>query len=113
MTTFCISPCPNDTFAFHQFVGQYWTGRVEYHDIEQLNAMAINALPDVCKISCAVLPLVRDQYQMLDAGAALGFGNGPLLVARKLLTKSELRGKKICNPGPAYHGQQSALEIFS
>ena len=56
---------------------------VEFHDIEELNAGAQQALPDVSKISCAVLPAITEHYRLLDSGAALGRGNGPLLVRRK------------------------------
>lgn len=39
--------------------------------------------PDISKISCAVLPAIASRYELLDSGAALGRGNGPLLVRRK------------------------------
>ena len=56
---------------------------VEYHDIEELNH-GVDALgPDISKISCAVLPAIKQHYRLLDSGAALGRGNGPLLVRRK------------------------------
>ena len=83
-----ISPCPNDTFMFDGIVhGRvYCEGlafEVEFHDIEELNAGVQQALPDVSKISCAVLPAITEHYRLLDSGAALGRGNGPLLVRRK------------------------------
>ena len=58
-----ISPCPNDTFMFHAMLHglvdtEGLSFEVEYHDIEELNAGVINRLPDVSKISCAVLPAV-------------------------------------------------------
>lgn len=83
-----ISPCPNDTFMFDAMVN----GRIdceglafelEFHDIEELNAGVLQAEPDVSKISCAVLPAITKNYRLLDSGAALGRGNGPLLVRRK------------------------------
>jgi 1,4-dihydroxy-6-naphthoate synthase len=37
----------------------------------------------VSKISCALLPAITEHYALLDAGAALGRGNGPLLVRRR------------------------------
>lgn len=83
-----ISPCPNDTFMFDAMV----SGRidceglqleVEYHDIEELNAAVMEGLPDVSKISCAVLPAITSHYRLLGSGAALGRGNGPLLVRRR------------------------------
>lgn len=55
---------------------------VEYHDIEELNRFAMEARPDISKISCALLPEITSRYRLLDSGAALGRGNGPLLVRR-------------------------------
>lgn len=83
-----ISPCPNDTFMFDAMVNgridcEGLTFELEFHDIEELNAGAQQALPDVSKISCAVLPTITENYRLLDSGAALGRGNGPLLVRRK------------------------------
>ena len=82
-----ISPCPNDTFMFDALLnGRIDTGGlhfdVEYRDIEALNRGVQAGEADVSKISCAVLPAVADRYALLDSGAALGRGNGPLLVRR-------------------------------
>lgn len=55
---------------------------VEYHDIEELNRRVRKGVPDISKISCAVLPAILRNYALLDSGAALGRGNGPLLVRR-------------------------------
>jgi 1,4-dihydroxy-6-naphthoate synthase len=83
-----ISPCPNDTFMFHALVHglidcEGLDFEVEYHDIEQLNRRALSVEADISKISCAVLPAISEEYILLDSGAALGRGNGPLLVRRK------------------------------
>lgn len=83
-----ISPCPNDTFMFdaminHRIDCEGLEFDVEYHDIEELNDGVLRGVADVSKISCAVLPAIAEKYRLLDAGAALGRGNGPLLVRRK------------------------------
>lgn len=96
-----ISPCPNDTFMFHALVHglvdcEGLEFDVGYHDIEELNRAAMAAEPDVSKISCAVLPALKRNYAMLDSGAALGRGNGPLLVKRKGF-QGEL--KRVAVPG--------------
>ena len=83
-----ISPCPNDTFMFDAMVnGRIGCGALqfvtEYYDIEELNARAVQGVAHVSKISAAVLPQVADRYRVLDCGAALGRGNGPLLVRRR------------------------------
>ncbi|MBQ3204882.1 MAG: 1,4-dihydroxy-6-naphthoate synthase [Alistipes sp.] len=83
-----ISPCPNDTFMFdaminHRIDCEGLCFDVEYHDIEELNDGVLCGRADISKISCAVLPEIDATYRLLDAGAALGRGNGPLLVRRK------------------------------
>lgn len=80
------SPCPNDTFIFDAWVNNridhsFDTG-VELLDVEQLNRKARLAELDITKISMASYPFVSDRYQLLNAGSALGFGCGPLLVTR-------------------------------
>ncbi len=82
-----FSPCPNDTFMFHAMVH----GRVnshdlefvsELHDIDTLNAAAFSGKFDVTKLSFFAYLKLQHEYTLLDAGAALGFGCGPLLVAK-------------------------------
>lgn len=88
-----ISPCPNDTFAFDAMLN----GRVDsrgysfhntFEDIEQLNAAALATLPDICKVSYAVIPQISLNYALMDSGSALGRGNGPLLVCHEALDTS-------------------------
>ncbi len=83
-----ISPCPNDTFMFDALVnGRIDTlglnFEVEYLDIEELNNRALNREADISKISCALLPHISNSYDLCECGAALGRGNGPLLVRRR------------------------------
>ncbi len=83
-----ISPCPNDTFMFDALINGRidtlgMTFDVEYYDIEELNRRSMLGEADVSKISCAVLPHIKQHYTLCDSGAALGHGNGPLLVRRK------------------------------
>ncbi len=53
-----------------------------FFDIEELNSRVIAGRVEISKISYAVLPLISEKYELLDSGSALGFGNGPVLVAR-------------------------------
>ena len=83
-----ISPCPNDTFMFDAIVNRRidvgdFDIEVEYLDIEQLNAAAMERRYDVTKCSTAILPAIVKHYTLLDSGSALGRGNGPLLVRRE------------------------------
>jgi 1,4-dihydroxy-6-naphthoate synthase len=76
-----ISPCPNDTFAFHALIEEGGF-EVSLADVEELNGRAARGEADVVKISVAAYGHVRARYALLRAGGAAGFGVGPLLVAR-------------------------------
>jgi 1,4-dihydroxy-6-naphthoate synthase len=79
MLSLGISPCPNDTFTFHAMSDRY---RLVLDDVEALNERAEGGALDVTKISVAAFGRIRDQYALLRAGGAAGFGVGPLLVAK-------------------------------
>jgi 1,4-dihydroxy-6-naphthoate synthase len=81
MLSLAISPCPNDTFIFCAMAegGSY---RVELDDVETLNLRAELGEFDVTKISVAAYGRIREEYALLRAGGAAGFGVGPLMVSR-------------------------------
>jgi len=102
--TLAISPCPNDTFMFwamlHGQVDTFGlTFSVDMRDIEQLNRAATEQEFDAVKISYAHYPKVSQNYQLLTAGSALGFGNGPLLVSRRKIYLDEVPHLRIAIPG--------------
>ena len=72
---------------------------VHLHDVETLNRLALDATYDITKVSFHAYLLVREQYQLLNAGAALGFGCGPLLVSRSPINPADLACCKIAVPG--------------
>ncbi len=83
-----FSPCPNDTFIFHAMLhGLVDTGGIIYspniHDIEYLNQQAVSGRFHISKLSFYAYLELMDKYELLDSGAALGYGCGPLIVARK------------------------------
>ena len=85
--TLAFSSCPNDTFMFHALVHglvdtEGLTFDVDIHDVEELNACAQNDRYDVTKLSYHGWFTVRDRYEMLSSGSALGWDCGPLLVRR-------------------------------
>ena len=83
---FAITPCPNDTFAFYAMIKKIGGGlEVEFarHDIETLNELAFSAKYPITKLSFPAYLANRKNYEILDAGAALGVGTGPVFVARK------------------------------
>jgi 1,4-dihydroxy-6-naphthoate synthase len=77
MLSLAISPCPNDTFVFARMAARY---HLTLDDVEALNARAERGEFDVTKISVAAYPRIRQEYALLRAGGAAGFGVGPLVV---------------------------------
>jgi len=82
-----ISTCPNDTFAFHALLNRLvdWRGlefQIELLDIQQLNDRLFQGQFDVAKTSFHAALLMSDEVFVLPSGSALGFGVGPLLLAR-------------------------------
>jgi 1,4-dihydroxy-6-naphthoate synthase len=81
-----ISTCPNDTFAFHALMeGRIETPGLEwdfdYLDVEQLNEGLFRGDYDVAKASFHAGLHLSERYGVFASGAALGRGNGPLLLA--------------------------------
>ncbi|HOV90779.1 MAG TPA: 1,4-dihydroxy-6-naphthoate synthase [Syntrophorhabdaceae bacterium] len=97
-----FSPCPNDTFIFHALVARridtmpfYFNPFIE--DVEELNRRAFGGIHHITKLSFYAYLLLKDRYELLDAGAAMGFGCGPLLVAGESL--KSLKNARIAVPG--------------
>ena len=74
-------------------------------DVERLNKLAADAAADITKVSYGVVSEIIDEYAVLPAGGALGFGCGPLLVKKP---GAPLKGK-IAVPGL----HTTAFKIFS
>ena len=100
-----FSPCPNDTFIFYALMhGRVAAEGLQFEpeilaDVETLNEWAMNRRLDVTKISFHALGHVLDDYVLLQAGAALGRGCGPLLVAGEKFEPAELPAKTVAIPG--------------
>jgi len=105
--TLGFSPCPNDTFIFdalihHKIDTEGLTFEVSFDDVETLNHKAMKGVLDVTKLSFHAMAYVLEQYALLDAGSALGFGVGPLLICKnkELLQLEELpAGLRVGIPG--------------
>ena len=83
-----ISTCPNDTFAFHGVLERRvdlrgLEFRVELLDVETLNRRLFAGEFDVAKASFHAALLLAGELDVLPAGAALGFGVGPLLLGAR------------------------------
>src|SRR5476651_1572020 len=82
-----FSPCPNDTFIFdalihHKIDTEGLDFEVHYDDVETLNQKAMRGELDITKLSYHAFAYVADKYVLLDAGSALGFGVGPMLICK-------------------------------
>ncbi len=89
-----FSPCPNDTFIFFALA----TGKISFspldfviEDVETLNQKALARELEASKLSFGVFGHVLNHYELLPVGAALGFGCGPLLVAKKEIDHAQAR----------------------
>jgi len=82
-----FSPCPNDTFIFdalihHKIDTEGLEFEVFYDDVETLNQKAFRGELDITKLSYHAFAYIADKYVLLDAGSALGFGVGPMLICK-------------------------------
>ena len=83
-----FSPCPNDTFIFdalvnHKIDTKGYEFKIHLEDVQTLNEWALQGKLPLSKISYGVWPMVKNNYQLLNAGGALGKGVGPLLVYKE------------------------------
>jgi 1,4-dihydroxy-6-naphthoate synthase len=103
--TLGFSPCPNDTFIFDALVNKKIdtdgiTVQPVLEDVQTLNEWAIQGRLHVTKISYGVLPLLLDNYIVLNAGGALGKGVGPLLITKQAGAQNkEVNDMTIAIPG--------------
>jgi 1,4-dihydroxy-6-naphthoate synthase len=99
-----ISPCPNDTFIFHALLhglidGNRFRFSLRMEDVDTLNRMGMDAALDLTKISFHMFGYLRNEYVLLNSGAALGRGCGPLLIAYPGLSLEKIKDKTIAVPG--------------
>jgi 1,4-dihydroxy-6-naphthoate synthase len=83
-----FSPCPNDTFIFHAMLHdcidtEDYSFSPHIDDVEALNTAAFKKRFQITKLSFYAYLLLKDEYELLDSGSAIGFGCGPLLVTQK------------------------------
>ncbi len=102
--TLGFSPCPNDTFIFNALVNGTvnipgFEVRERLHDVETLNQLAFDNVLDVTKLSFFAWLMVQDRYDLLASGGALGFGCGPVVIARKDMTPTDMAHCRIVLPG--------------
>ena len=68
-------------------------------DIETLNRKAQEGVYDVTAISFHAYPYIQDTYALLPSGGSVGDGYGPMIVAPRAFSQSEIKKKRIAIPG--------------
>ncbi len=98
------SPDPDDAFMFYALTsGKVKAGdlRIQHYleEIESLNRRALTGELEVTAISAATYTLVADRYQIMDPGASMGIGYGPILVSREPIPVNEIEDRVVAIPG--------------
>ena len=98
------SPDPDDAFMFHALANdKIPTGNLrfvhELQDIETLNRRALKGELEVTAVSIHAYSFLLDKYALLPTGCSMGDKYGPMVVARKPMTISDLPSVKIAVPG--------------
>ncbi|MBI1728614.1 MAG: ABC transporter substrate-binding protein, partial [Candidatus Rokubacteria bacterium] len=98
------SPDPDDAFMFYALTaGKVKAEGIEVEhvleDIESLNRRARTGELDVTAVSAATYVMVHEQYRMMDPGASMGKGYGPILVATEPIARQDLEKKVVAIPG--------------
>lgn len=98
------SPDPDDAFMFFALAkDRLPTGGLQFEhilqDIQTLNERATRGELDISAISIHAYAYVSDQYALLPSGASMGDGYGPMLVAKRRMTRDEVARARIAVPG--------------
>lgn len=100
------SPDSDDAFMFYALAtNKVRSPGIRYThtlcDIETLNRKAQDGggFYDVTAISFHAYPYIQDNYALLPSGGSVGEGYGPMIVAKRPFTESEIKRKRIAVPG--------------
>ncbi len=98
------SPDPDDAFMFWALTTDLVDTRGhEFEqvlgDIQTLNQWARAGRLEVTALSLAAYPFVQEDYALLPHGASIGSGYGPIVVARRPLSRGDLVEHEIVVPG--------------
>jgi 1,4-dihydroxy-6-naphthoate synthase len=98
------SPCPNDTFIFGAIAEQRIAAAplqfdIQLADIQELNVIARKGQADIVKVSFLAYFFLKENYELLPCGSALGKGCGPLLIARPGFNPAQIERARVGIPG--------------
>lgn len=111
--TLATSASPNDS----QLLGAVMLGKVVLHaaeltvavsDIDELDRAALAGRYDISKVSCALYSRIERDYELLDTGAVLADGHGPVVVTRAGMKRADLRGARVLAPAAS----STAVQLF-
>ena len=98
------SPDPDDAFMFYALTaGKVRAPGIEVEhvleDIESLNRRSRTGELEVTAVSAATYVMIHDRYRMMDPGASMGKGYGPILVAKEPMDPGTIVDKVVAIPG--------------
>ena len=98
------SPDPDDAFMFHAmttnaFPTPGYNFVHELQDIETLNHRAMNKELEVSAVSIHAYPDIAEDYALMNCGASMGEGYGPMIVAKKGVSEDDAKSSPIAVPG--------------
>jgi 1,4-dihydroxy-6-naphthoate synthase len=98
------SPDPDDAFMFYGLAKELipthgFSFEHILQDIQTLNERATRGELDISAISIHAYAHVCDQYALLPSGASMGDGYGPMLVAKRILSRNEILKCRVAVPG--------------
>ncbi len=98
------SPDPDDAFMFYALTtGQIDTQERTYEhvlvDIDTLNDAAQEGTFEVSAVSIHTFPKISETYALMNCGASMGEGYGPILVSNKEISLEEVKNCEIAIPG--------------
>tara|TARA_Y100000589_G_scaffold288149_1_gene289387 strand:- start:10661 stop:11542 length:882 start_codon:yes stop_codon:yes gene_type:complete len=98
------SPDPDDAFMFHAMTNNKFP-TPGYHfvhelqDIETLNHRAMNQELEVSAVSIHAFPDIAEHYSLMNCGASMGEGYGPMIVAKAGVSIEHAKENIIAVPG--------------
>ena len=98
------SPDPDDAFMFYAmttnaFPTPGYKFVHELQDIETLNKRAIECDLEVSAVSIHAYPQIAENYALMNCGASMGEGYGPMIVAKKGTSIDDAKSNTIAVPG--------------
>ena len=98
------SPDPDDAFMFYALTsGKLKTPGIKYEhvllDIDTLNVEAKKGTYEVSAVSIHSYPDVSESYALMNCGASMGEGYGPILVSKERMSLEQARNVEIAIPG--------------